>query len=130
MPGSGSLLLVVPARDEQPGVVRRTLLAWLAAQGVAPALGEDIVLAVDEGMANSIEHGYRDLPPGAVRVSAELLPGSVRVEVRDDGRWHEPGAVAGAHRGRGLGMMRALSSAMSVGTGAGTTVSLAFTLRG
>ena len=62
--------------------------------------GDDLVLAVNEAVSNSVEHGYLVTPddidvPGSIRVEARLVPGlhhtrSAVFTVRDGGRWREP----------------------------------------
>ncbi|MFG1991092.1 SpoIIE family protein phosphatase [Actinoplanes sp. NPDC048988] len=75
---------------------------WLRALGASDKDIAGIRHAVSELVTNCVQHAYRGGPPGRVRLSAELdTGGEVRVEVADDGSWHEhPPAVTG-----GLGLV-------------------------
>ena len=104
------LELRVPARPEVLAEVRRSLAQWLAQNGADADEVALIVLASAEACANSIEHAYG--PADAeLSVAALLEDGTVRVSVRDFGRWREP---RGEHRGRGLLIMRELMDDVSI----------------
>ncbi|WP_424186259.1 ATP-binding protein [Actinokineospora sp. G85] len=118
----------VPGRDSELGRVRRCLGGWLGAQGVAHGLATDVLLAVDEAMANSVEHGYRDTEGGHVRVTATIGGPHLTVTVADHGCWRPPRFDPAAHRGRGLDIMRALADTVTVDTTDGTTVTLVLPL--
>ncbi|MCG8917236.1 ATP-binding protein [Actinokineospora sp. PR83] len=131
-PGGHRLVLTVPATSTELAVTRRTLEAWLGAQAVPAGLVTDVLLVVDEAVANSVEHGYRDLPPGSVTVAAHLATAptaALVISVSDHGRWREPTPEATLHRGRGVGIMRALAATVDIRVGAGTTVAMRFAIR-
>jgi GAF domain-containing protein/anti-sigma regulatory factor (Ser/Thr protein kinase) len=95
-------------------VLRRWLQRWPATQDEI----YDITVAVQEASANAVEHAYA---PGAAtfEVDAEHDDGLITVTVRDRGHWRAP---RGSHRGRGLGMMRALMDSVDVQQGEDGTV--------
>ncbi|MEV4351707.1 ATP-binding protein, partial [Actinoplanes sp. NPDC049596] len=75
---------------------------WLRELGAGDKDVTALRHAVSELVTNSIQHAYRGGAPGRVRLSADLdIDGQVRVEVADDGRWHEhPPSISG-----GLGLV-------------------------
>ena len=83
---------------------RHLLRRWLRSRGAQDDETYDIVVACQEACANAIEHAYG---PGRAdyELDARFADGTVRVAVRDHGRWRE---ARGSHRGRGLEMMRML----------------------
>lgn len=99
-------------------------------------VGQDLVLAVNEAISNSVEHAYRGRP-GTVRLRARAQAGrvpeprlgpcarfEVRVEIIDHGTWREPPSDPG-FRGRGLMMAEASVDRMGIERSAtGTTVTL------
>lgn len=116
-----------PARREELAGVRRLLRRWLHTRGASDDETFDIVVACQEACANAIEHAYR---PGdhSFDLEATCDGGRVRIEVRDCGRWR---AARGAHRGRGVELMRGLMDEVEIRRGEdGTTVVLERTLSG
>jgi anti-sigma regulatory factor (Ser/Thr protein kinase) len=99
--------------------MRPLLRRWLGRWGAQADEIYDITVAVQEASANAIEHAYG---PGRATFDVEATHegGVITVYVRDRGRWRAP---RGTHRGRGLGMMRALMESVDVQPGEhGTTV--------
>lgn len=94
----------------------------------------DLLLALNEAVANAAEFAYRDVVKGGTMdVSAAYDAGSdtLTVTVRDRGRWRDTAAapvLAGqghSVRGRGIPLMRALADeAVIDGTPHGTQVRL------
>ncbi|WP_410872071.1 ATP-binding protein [Nocardia sp. A7] len=106
--------------------VRHALQEWLADVPVDPTAAYDIVLAVGEACTNAVEHGHRG-DGGTVRLSAALTETHVHIIVADGGRWVTPEAGTDRSRGRGMGIMRALSNEFEVSTSAaGTVVDMRF----
>lgn len=101
--------LTVPARADQLPPARHRLTAWLCAHGVWGALCQDVVLATDEAMANSAEHGYCGREPGEIALRVELDAEAITVTVADRGSWKAPMASRSVHRGRGLRMIETLA---------------------
>lgn len=97
----------------------------------------DLALAVNEALANAVEHAYVDYAePGPVRVEARYddATATVVAVVRDEGSWREPIPDPLHLRGRGIPLMRALTSLAIISSdGDGTCVELRWsglTLRG
>ena len=110
------LRLRVLAEETSLGAVRRTLRAWLAEHGTERA--DDVVLAVNEAVANAVEHA--GLPRGGVvTVDADVLDDHVRVRVRDHGAWRV--AASDETRGRGLVIMRAVMDRVDLTSEDGAT---------
>ncbi|KGM13226.1 sensor histidine kinase [Cellulomonas bogoriensis] len=116
-----------PAEDlafgaEGLGPVRRLIHRHAVAAGLDPARGDDLVLAVNELAANSLDHGDGG---GTVHVWPE--DGALVVEVRDGGHLTDlmAGRTAPAtdqRRGRGLWLVHQLCDLVQVRTGSGGTV--------
>jgi serine/threonine-protein kinase RsbW len=116
-------LLAVP---ESGSVVRQRLRAWLDGLGWPGDEREDLVVAVNEAVANVIDHAYPPGRPGEVRVYGwQVFRPSGRcavVTVTDDGRWR-PARHHRSNRGRGLLMMHACTASVMIEpTDRGTTV--------
>jgi serine phosphatase RsbU (regulator of sigma subunit)/anti-sigma regulatory factor (Ser/Thr protein kinase) len=110
-----------PAERSVLAGVRQLLRRWLEARGANADEIYDIVVACQEACANAVEHAYR---PGrhSFELDATDDGGRVRVTIRDNGRWRPP---RGAHRGRGVMMMRGLMDSVDIEhTDEGTTVVL------
>jgi anti-sigma regulatory factor (Ser/Thr protein kinase) len=101
---------------------------WLQAADIDEELIADVVLAVDEACANSIEHAYRDTEPGPLCVEADMRSGKLQVRIVDRGSWKVP-STAPTFRGRGLSLIKAVSAEVDFhGTELGTTVEMIFEL--
>jgi anti-sigma regulatory factor (Ser/Thr protein kinase) len=130
-----ALRLHLPGHAGSPGEARRQLRAWLARRQWPREEASDIVLAVDEAVANAVEHAYSrvgstDQPAyPSVELCVADLNGANRtrrvlITVTDRGRWQTPSPSPG-HRGRGLALMRLLTDSLELTTGtAGTTVKM------
>jgi PAS domain S-box-containing protein len=116
------------ATAEQLGDIRHELAAWMQTAAIPDDRIADIVLAVNEACANSIEHGYRGSAAGRVRVEGENDGARVHLTIIDDGSWKPKAADPGA-RGRGLLLIRAVSDWLEMAcTPSGTTVDMSFNL--
>jgi serine phosphatase RsbU (regulator of sigma subunit)/anti-sigma regulatory factor (Ser/Thr protein kinase) len=120
----------VAARPRELGGMRAALRAWLEAGGAGRPEVQDVLLAVGEALANAVEHAYLGREPGEVELTAVRDPdGTLRITVRDFGRWRE--AVLGRRRGRGGPLMREVMDRVDVSSGVwGTTVVLERAPRG
>jgi anti-sigma regulatory factor (Ser/Thr protein kinase) len=108
--------------------IRHQLAVWMRAATIPDDRVADIVLAVNEACANSIEHGYRGRKPGRVRVEAENDGARIHLRVIDSGSWKPTPADPGV-RGRGLLLIRAVSDWLEMEcTPTGTTVDMSFRL--
>jgi anti-anti-sigma factor len=115
------LRLVLPAEAPVLRELRATLLEWTAAAGMDEEDVYDLQLAVGEAAANAVEHAYRDLAPGPMVVElARDADGGVRAHVRDEGSWR-PMPEDKGYRGRGLELIRDVSSRMQLDHGTGGT---------
>jgi len=113
---------------DQLSDIRHQLAEWMQAAAVPDELVADIVLAVNEACANSIEHGYRGRKPGKVRVEGENDGARLHLRVADGGSWKPAPADPGV-RGRGLLLIRAVSDWLEMDcTPSGTTVGMSFHL--
>jgi anti-sigma regulatory factor (Ser/Thr protein kinase) len=124
-PLTEDLRTVWPARPEALVAVRQLLRRWLRAHGASEHEAYEILVASQEACANAVEHAYG---PGRAHfeVDASHRASRIRVTVRDQGRWREP---RGAHRGRGIALMRSLMEHVDVDHGDdGTVVVLERTL--
>jgi anti-sigma regulatory factor (Ser/Thr protein kinase) len=111
--------------------LRRALQRWLQEVTEAPAdLRDDIVLGVNEALANCVEHAYRaHRAVGTMRLQASHDPAtrSVSVCVSDGGTWHRPSArrPGDPRASRGIMLMHALADHCTINARPdGTTVCL------
>ncbi|MER5884885.1 SpoIIE family protein phosphatase [Streptomyces sp. NPDC001941] len=119
------LELSFPADSAQLAPVRKLLRSWLAQCEVSTLTVQNVLVAAGEACANAVEHGHRHNPGEAVRLRAEALVDALRLTIADSGRWKDPVPEPDAHRGRGLGLMRALAQHVTITPGPlGTTVDL------
>jgi len=113
---------------EELSDIRHRLAAWMRDATIPDERAADIVLAVNEACANSIEHGYRGRKPGKVLVEGENDGAQVHLRVTDNGSWKPVPADPGI-RGRGLLLIRAVSDWLEMEcTPSGTTVDMSFRL--
>ncbi|CAA9392384.1 MAG: Serine phosphatase RsbU, regulator of sigma subunit [uncultured Pseudonocardia sp.] len=138
LPGAGrgaaaELLITVLADPGSASTVRERVRAWLSGWQWPESEAEDIVMAVNEAVANVVDHAYRQhAGPGDAHIYAwtvtEATGRRVAVSVTDRGRWRPVPADPG-HRGRGLLMMSACMASLHIehNTG-GTSVVMISTL--
>lgn len=110
--------------------VREQFALWLRR---CTDLGEtrlcDVILAVNEALANAAEFAYRqEINSGVVNVDAALHDGALTVNVADHGRWRSMNpALQQRCRGRGIPLMCALADSVAIdATPSGTSVRLRF----
>lgn len=120
----------VRAAPEDAAQIRREFSSWLSTHfTLDPTKASDVVLAVNEALANAAEFAYADAPtPGLLHVHADYDGDAsvLTVIVSDDGVWRisESGHKNPA-RGRGIPLMRALTDRALIDSGhAGTEVRL------
>ncbi|OCB34739.1 stage II sporulation protein E [Mycobacterium malmoense] len=108
--------------------IRHRLADWLRTAGVPDESAADIVLVVNEACTNCVEHAYSGQRLGTMVLDAELTPGEIRARITDQGSWKAPAADPD-NGGRGLLLMRALSSAVELDLApTGTTADITFRL--
>ncbi|NEC65313.1 SpoIIE family protein phosphatase [Streptomyces sp. SID9727] len=103
-----------PAESGQLAPVRKALRGWLDQCDLPPGTVQNVLVAAGEACANAIEHGHRDAPGDTVYFRAEASVGNLRLTIADTGRWKVPQPELNAHRGRGMGLMRALMQQVTV----------------
>jgi serine/threonine-protein kinase RsbW len=122
-----SSVLADPACAAQ---LRQKFSVWLKRHFAVDATkASDVVLAVNEALANAAEFAYsRAAEPGAMSLRADYdcAASSLTVTVTDEGAWRITDPVARSHtRGRGIPLMQALADqAIFDSTATGTRVSL------
>jgi PAS domain S-box-containing protein len=122
------LVIEKDAAADQLSDIRHQLIAWTRAAAIPEELTADIVLAVNEACANSIEHAYRENEAGKVRVEAENDGARAHLRIIDTGSWKAAPANPG-NRGRGLHLIRAVTDWLELDcTSSGTMVDMSFHL--
>lgn len=111
--------------------MRADLARWLRLWVTADESRQcDVVLAVNEALANVAEFAYLGATGGACDLEAvhDVAAGVLTVTVSDQGHWLEPDANhRQRHRGRGIPLMRSLSDAFGIDTSAsGTSICMRF----
>lgn len=90
----------------------------------------DVILAVNEALANTAEFAYIQGAEGAVALRAVHDPArrALTVTVSDRGRWRETNPLdLQRSRGRGIPLMRRLADSVIINTsGSGTSVCMRF----
>ncbi len=128
--GARFLKTDVAAIPEHAASVRQEFSNWLTGHFALDRVKvSDIVLAVNEALANAVEAAYADAPaPGVMHVQADFdrESGQLTVTVTDEGTWRPASAqLANSARGRGIPLMRALTDHTSIEpTDVGTQVRL------
>jgi PAS domain S-box-containing protein len=117
----GPLELEFPAESGRLAPVRSALRGWLDRCGVDPDIVQNVLVAAGEACANAIEHGHRDLAGGLIKLRAAVTADALRLSIVDSGRWRLPQPDDNPHRGRGIMLMRAFMSEVTITTGTGGT---------
>jgi serine phosphatase RsbU (regulator of sigma subunit)/anti-sigma regulatory factor (Ser/Thr protein kinase) len=113
----------IPPDTGELAPTRATLRSWLIRAGLEPEQTLDVLIAVGEAVANSIEHGHRARREGAVRLRATVVADRLHLTVVDTGSWKPPDSDPNSHRGRGIMLMRALMQDVTIEPGeTGTTI--------
>lgn len=123
-----AVVLAVPAAVPAARALMRT---WLRGRAWPAEPAADVVLALNEALANVVDHAYPPDAPGTATLHAWIFtdPRTVHrravVAVTDRGRWaaHHPESPAPAARGHGLIMMSGCMAELHIQRAdAGTTV--------
>jgi anti-sigma regulatory factor (Ser/Thr protein kinase) len=121
----GPLEIEFPAEAGRLASVRASLRTWLARCGIDTITSQNVLVAAGEACANAIEHGHRFEAGGLIRLRGAATPPPLDHTGTDGGRGETPHPAANPHRGRGLTLMRALMTEVTVSTSAtGTVVGL------
>jgi serine/threonine-protein kinase RsbW len=128
-----ALLQVLPAVPDSLRHARVGFTEWLAQLQWPTDDADDLILAVNEAVANVIDHAYPAADPGPLGLHAWSSAGStpatrrVTITVTDHGDWrreHRTVDPAG-RRGHGFALMSACTAKMHIQRSAGgTTVTL------
>jgi anti-sigma regulatory factor (Ser/Thr protein kinase) len=120
---STALRFRLPAVPLSVRQARHYVRAYL---GFAPAVAEQVELALSEAVGNAVTHAYRG-GDGEIEVVMSLRRNAVQVVVRDQGVGPIPHPESNG-RGYGLLLMRTLSDRLEIkgSPGAGTTVKMEF----
>jgi PAS domain S-box-containing protein len=117
------LSLSFPADPDELAMVRHQLRAWIGRLSIDPLVGQDVLIAACEACANAIEHGYRGVPAGTVRLQVEVTGSDVLITVSDHGRWRPPRQAR--DRGHGLKLIRATMRNVEItASDLGTTIEM------
>jgi len=100
----------LPAVPSSLAEMRQTVRRWLRAADLGEEESHEIVTALNEACANSIEHAY-GLRDGVFECELTFSHGVLTAVVRDVGRWR---SARGEHRGNGLKLMEALMGEVEV----------------
>jgi anti-sigma regulatory factor (Ser/Thr protein kinase) len=115
----------VAAADELANI-RHRLADWLADSGVPDPAIDDIVLVINEGCTNCVEHAYRGHDVGAMLLEVRIADAQIKARITDSGSWKTPKVNPG-NSGRGLVLMRILSETMDITSSpTGTTIEITF----
>lgn len=110
--------------------IRDEFATWLRTRGEVDRVRfSDVVLAVNEALANSAEFAYLQRGgTGTIDVEAVQDGATLTITITDQGHWREPSdATRSRARGRGIPLMRALSDDLTIDISSlGTTVCLRF----
>ena len=120
----GPLDLAAEAKPEKARQLRVCFQHWLRALGASPALVEDLCMAAYEALTNVVDHAYHPGHPDPIMaLRARADHDQLTITVSDQGCWRPPQQPG--YRGRGLVMMRALTTELHLHpTAEGTTVQL------
>jgi len=120
------LELAYPAVPESARLIRAALERFADSARLDADKRFALEVAVGEAVTNAIEHAY-GIGDGRVFVRALESGGVLTIEVRDGGRWRAP---RNEGRGRGVPIMRALSTTFSIDSSeSGTVVRMSFDSR-
>ena len=85
-------MLTVCAETQELRRVRRFVAARARNLGIEEPAVSDLVLAVDEAVTNTIQHGYRDAA-GRIEVRIDADDGGIVVHILDDAPTFDPTSV-------------------------------------
>jgi len=88
------LRLDLRATATEVGQAQSAVRAFCAARAPAGPATDDLFLALDEILANIIEHGYRRDPAGVIRLRVRSGADGMEIEIRDRAPAFDPLAAA------------------------------------
>lgn len=96
---------MVIGRPEDLATVRRRFRRWLLAAGADTTTADDLVLGLNEAVANALDHGGADVDHPAV-VEVQRIGAGWMMDVSDEGPWRSEFVHDG---GRGMAIMSAMT---------------------
>ena len=110
---AAELVLALPAVPASARAARNAVRGWLRGHRWPEEDADDVVLAVNEAVANVIDHAYPPGRPGRVHLAGRVVRAADRrsrtaqISVTDRGSWNRAHrTTTGAeHRGHGLAVM-------------------------
>lgn len=108
------LVVEIAADANELATTRAALRGWLTRVGLHPEQTMDVLIAVGEAVANSIEHGHRERLEGTVSLRATAVADRLHLTVADTGSWKPPQSDPNSNRGRGIMLMRALMQDVTI----------------
>ncbi|MDQ7779647.1 MAG: ATP-binding protein [Planctomycetota bacterium] len=97
-------------------VVRDFVANQTQTNNIAPDSANKIILAVDEAVANIIEHAYEEQITGTIEIETEISETRFKISIRDSGKKFRPDSVetpnmtehvkSGKKKGLGIFLMR------------------------
>jgi serine/threonine-protein kinase RsbW len=88
--GARAITLRIPAKPEYITLCRLALTGLSQLREIGDDTMSDLKLALTEAVSNSVRHAYGPSGDGHVDVTYELAPGSIGIEVVDDGDGFDP----------------------------------------
>ena len=110
--------------------IRQAVVGLARRGGASAGRCADVAIAVSEAAANAVVHAYIETAePGAIRVTAAVLDGELRVTIADDGRGMLPRSDSPG-LGLGLPLISDLATSLEIadGDGSGTVLHMTFAL--
>jgi serine/threonine-protein kinase RsbW len=108
----------IAADAQTASLTRDEFAAWLRSFfNLDPARSSDLVLAINEALANCAEFAYLKTPgAGTMNVQAwhDVVESTITVVVSDRGSWRTPQEPRVRSRGRGIPLMEALSDRATI----------------
>lgn len=96
-PSDHVVRIELQSRPELLSPVRAMLMSLAERFGFDDVEAGHLALAVDEGLANVIRHGYDSRPDGRIWLNVSLIESPTprfRVEIEDEGRQVDPATIA------------------------------------
>jgi serine/threonine-protein kinase RsbW len=85
-----AIRLRIPAKAEYISLCRLALTGIAQLRAIGEETTAELKLALTEAVSNSVRHAYGPSGDGHVEVTYRLRPGSLRIEVVDDGEGFDP----------------------------------------
>ncbi len=109
-----SLKIEYPPNDPQLNSARRTMRDWLAALGLARADIDDLLLAMGEGISNSLQYAsHLSTEPIVVQITLRAA-GKLDVSIEDHGTWIDRPNSEPSEGGRGLTIIYAIMDSVEI----------------